>query len=39
MNFTLFAAGSVIIAVPITALFMIFQKYIVQGVAAGANKG
>jgi arabinogalactan oligomer/maltooligosaccharide transport system permease protein len=39
MNFTIFAAGSVIIAVPITALFMIFQKYIVQGVAAGANKG
>lgn len=39
MNFTVFAAGSVIIAVPITILFMIFQKYIVQGIAAGANKG
>lgn len=38
-NFTMFAAGAVIIAVPITILFMVFQKYLVQGIAAGANKG
>ncbi len=37
-NFTMFAAGAVLIAVPITVLFMFFQKYLVQGVAAGANK-
>lgn len=38
-NFTMFAAGAVFIAVPITIMFVIFQKYLVQGVAAGANKG
>lgn len=38
-NFTMFAAGAIIIAVPITILFIVFQKFIVQGVAAGANKG
>lgn len=38
-NFTMFAAGAVLIAVPITILFIIFQKYLVQGIAAGANKG
>ncbi len=38
-NFTMFASGAVIIAVPITILFIIFQKYLVQGIAAGANKG
>ena len=37
--FTTFAAGAVLIAVPITILFMVFQKYLVQGVAAGASKG
>jgi arabinogalactan oligomer/maltooligosaccharide transport system permease protein len=38
-NFTTFAAGAVIIAVPITILFMMFQRYLVEGIAAGANKG
>lgn len=38
-NFTMFAAGSILIAVPITILFMIFQKYLVQGISSGANKG
>lgn len=38
-NFTLFAAGAIIVAVPITILFIIFQKYIVEGIASGANKG
>ncbi|OOB79141.1 MAG: sugar ABC transporter permease [Epulopiscium sp. Nele67-Bin001] len=37
-NFTMFAAGAVLIAVPISILFMVFQKYLVQGIAAGANK-
>jgi len=38
-NFTMFAAGAVLIAVPITILFILFQKFLVQGIAAGANKG
>ena len=37
-NFTMFAAGAVLIAIPISILFFIFQKYLVQGIAAGANK-
>lgn len=38
-HFTMFAAGAVLIAVPITILFLIFQKYLAQGITAGANKG
>ena len=37
--FTAFAAGAVIIAVPMTILFLFFQKYLISGIAAGANKG
>jgi len=37
--FTAFAAGAVIIAVPITIIYLLFQKYLVEGIAAGANKG
>lgn len=37
--FTMFAAGAVLISIPITIVFILFQKYLVQGVAAGANKG
>jgi arabinogalactan oligomer / maltooligosaccharide transport system permease protein len=39
INFTVFASGAVLIAVPITIIFIIFQKYLVQGVSAGADKG
>lgn len=38
-NFTLFAAGSILIAIPIVILFGILQKHIVSGLAAGATKG
>lgn len=38
-NFTMFAAGSVLIAVPITILFMVMQRYFVEGLTAGASKG
>ncbi|ABX42667.1 sugar ABC transporter permease [Lachnoclostridium phytofermentans] len=38
-DFTAFCAGSVIVAIPITILYMFFQKYIVNGLTAGANKG
>jgi len=37
-NFTMFAAGAVLVAIPISIMYMVFQKYIVQGVSAGANK-
>ena len=38
-NFTLFAAGAVLVAVPITLLWGYFQKDIVEGLSAGATKG
>ncbi|WP_058303464.1 sugar ABC transporter permease [Gorillibacterium timonense] len=38
-NFTLFAAGAVLIAIPITLLFFFLQKFLVQGLTSGANKG
>ncbi|MFC5469578.1 sugar ABC transporter permease [Cohnella suwonensis] len=38
-NFTMFAAGCVLVAVPITVLFMMMQRFIVEGLTSGANKG
>ena len=38
-EFTMFAAGAVLVAVPITVLFIVLQKYMVEGLRAGANKG
>ena len=37
--FTCFCAGGVLVAVPITILFMCLQKYYVEGVTGGAVKG
>ena len=37
-NFTTFAAGAILVAVPITILYVCLQKYLIQGVTAGANK-
>ena len=37
-NFTTFAAGAVLVAVPITILYVSLQKYLIQGITAGANK-
>ncbi len=37
--FTRFCAGGLLIAVPITILFMCLQKYYVEGVTGGAVKG
>ncbi len=37
--FTRFCAGGVVVAVPITILFMALQKYYVEGVTGGAVKG
>lgn len=38
-EFTNFAAGAVLVAVPITVLYIAFQKYLVEGITSGANKG
>lgn len=38
-EFTKFAAGSVLIAIPITILFLLLQKYFVSGLTAGGTKG
>jgi arabinogalactan oligomer/maltooligosaccharide transport system permease protein len=37
--FTLFAAGAVLIAIPITLLFIYLQRHFVDGLTSGANKG
>lgn len=34
-----FAAGSIIVSIPVVALFMYLQKYLVSGLTAGAVKG
>jgi len=38
-EFTKFAAGSVLIAIPISILFLSLQKYFVSGLTAGGTKG
>lgn len=38
-NYTMFCAGGVLVAIPITILFMFMQKYYVEGVTGGAVKG
>ncbi|MED4403149.1 sugar ABC transporter permease [Metabacillus fastidiosus] len=38
-EFTKFAAGSVLIAIPIAILFLSFQRYFVSGLTAGGTKG
>lgn len=38
-EFTTFAAGAVLVMIPITILYMYFQKYLIEGITAGANKG
>ena len=37
--FKMFLAGSVFVAIPITTLFLIMQRYYVEGVTAGGVKG
>ena len=37
--FTRFCAGGVLVAIPITVLFLVMQRYYVEGVTGGAVKG
>lgn len=37
--YTMFCAGGVLVAVPVTVLFLFLQKYYVEGVTGGAVKG
>ncbi len=37
--FTRFCAGGIVVAIPVTILFMFLQKYYVEGVTGGAVKG
>lgn len=38
-NFTRFAAGSILIAIPITIVFLFLQRYLITGLTEGATKG
>jgi arabinogalactan oligomer/maltooligosaccharide transport system permease protein len=38
-KFTLFAAGAILVAIPIVVLFAFLQKNIVEGLSSGASKG
>ena len=37
--FTLFCAAGIVISIPISALFVLMQKFYVEGVTGGAVKG
>lgn len=39
INYPAFSASAILIAVPITVLYIVFQRYIIEGITAGANKG
>ncbi|AJY75913.1 sugar ABC transporter permease [Paenibacillus beijingensis] len=38
-EFTTFAAGAVLVSIPIVVLFMSLQRFLVAGLTSGANKG
>lgn len=38
-NFSRFAAGAVLIAIPIASVYLVLQKYLISGLASGATKG
>lgn len=39
LNYSAFAAASLIVGLPIAVLYMVFQKYLIEGIMAGATKG
>ncbi len=38
-RYTMFCAGGVLVAIPVTLLFMFFQRYYVDGITSGSVKG
>ncbi|WP_128894641.1 sugar ABC transporter permease [Longirhabdus pacifica] len=38
-KYTLFAAGAVLAAIPVTLLFLALQRFLVEGITAGSSKG
>jgi len=38
-NFTMFAAGTILIALPIATVFLFLQRYLITGLSEGATKG
>jgi len=38
-HYSAFAAGALLVGIPITALYMAFQRYLIEGIMAGATKG
>lgn len=38
-EFTLFAAGAVLVAIPITLMYVLLQRFLIQGLTAGGAKG
>jgi arabinogalactan oligomer / maltooligosaccharide transport system permease protein len=38
-NYSAFAAGALMVGLPITVLYMLFQRYLIEGIMAGATKG
>lgn len=38
-EFTLFAAGAVLVAVPITLMYVLLQRHLIHGLSAGGEKG
>jgi len=39
LNYPAFAAAALIVGVPIAIIYMIFQRYLIEGIMAGATKG
>ena len=37
-NYTMFAAGSILVAAPIATLYIVLQKYLIYGITAGSTK-
>ncbi len=38
-HYSAFAAGSLIVGLPITILYMVFQRFLIEGIMSGATKG
>lgn len=39
LDYSAFAAAALIVGMPIAILYMVFQKYLIEGIMAGATKG